>query len=127
MESDRKICASCGQLSDLLVEIEGMLICPRCKKAGESPPPAEAYSGKKPSGEKKGQISATVSLVLGIMCFVMTVPKILPFFGLVFGANAILKQLKKPVKDKQVIVMAIIGIVLSLFVQLIFLLHDISE
>ena len=86
-----------------------------------------ARQHKKPAGEKKGMISATVSLVLGIMCFVMTVPKALPFFGLVFGANAILKQLKKPVKDKQVIVMAIIGIVLSLFVQLIFFLHAINE
>lgn len=127
MESDRKICASCGQTSDSLVEVEEMLICPQCEKADKSPHLSGADAERKQAGKKNGSVSAIISLVLGIMCFVVPVPRIFPVFGLALGANAILKQIKKPVRDRQVIVMAIIGIVLSLFVHLMFLLHAISE
>lgn len=67
-------------------------------------------------------ISAVISIIFGVLSLFTAVPVVLPVFGLALGVNAILKEKKKANKRKNVLIIAIIGLIANGFVTLMFIL-----
>jgi hypothetical protein len=68
-------------------------------------------------------VSAIISLALGILCLLGSVPVVFPVIGLALGANSFLKEKKKANKKKSVIILAIIGLVINGIITLLFVLE----
>lgn len=81
-----------------------------------------------PSKEKmqkkvgSGSVSAVVSIIIAVLSFIGAVPVALPVIGLVFGANAILKQSRIGKRNKAIKVTAIIALIINGFVTLMFII-----
>ena len=58
-------------------------------------------------------ISAVIGVILAIISFVTTVPMLLPIVGLAMGANALLKEEKNTPKNKTILILAAIAIILN--------------
>ncbi|MCP4580970.1 MAG: hypothetical protein GY839_05090 [candidate division Zixibacteria bacterium] len=71
-------------------------------------------------------ISAIISVVIGILSLIATIPVVVPVIGLGLGANALIRERKKEDKKQAVIGIAIVGLVFNGIVTLIFLVNSYS-
>lgn len=67
-------------------------------------------------------VSVVISLILAVFSLVAAVPVVLPVVGLALGANAVIKEKRKDQKNKAILVIALIAIIVNGFVALMFIL-----
>lgn len=73
--------------------------------------------------------SAVSSLVLGVISLmgaVVSIPVVLPVFGLVLGLNGLIKEKKRSEKRKNIMVMCWIGVAINAFPSLLFMIGGLT-
>jgi len=71
-------------------------------------------------------VSAIISVSLGLLSLITTIPIVVPVIGLALGANALIKERKKEDKRQAAIGIAIVGLVFNGIVTLIFLVNSLT-
>ena len=71
-------------------------------------------------------LSAILSVILGILSLITTIPIVVPVIGLALGANAVIKERKKEDKNKAVIGLAIVGLLFNGIVTFIFVINSLT-
>jgi hypothetical protein len=69
-------------------------------------------------------VSAIISLVFGLISLIIAIPIVIPVIGLALGANALIKERKKEIKTRAVVVMSTVGIVVNSFITIMFVVKS---